>query len=147
VRQRASVIGRVEHGLTEMPVRQYVASFSSEAACSVQRMCVRIGGCRSVSRITAAALIQIIAWVVPSAGVPDSDEDLRAPCEMTIEFSEPRDWRCAGGETEPCRVCRNTSDHASELHMRCVGETEGTRRSLPPGAELEICHGSGRRGV
>ena len=110
-------------------------------------MCLRIRRRTSGHHVVTAALIQVIASAPPAAGVPDSDEHLRAPCEMTIEFSDPRDWRCAGAETEPCRVCRNTSDHASELHMRCVGETEGMRRSLPPGAELEICHGGSRRGV
>ena len=132
---------------TVMAVRQQVASLSSDAACSVHVMCVQIGSWRSASQLTAAALIYMIAWMVPTAGVADSDEHLRAPCEMTIEFRDPRDWRCAGDETAPCRVCRNTSDHSSELHMRCVGETEGMRRNLPPGAELEICHGSGRGGV
>ena len=67
-----------------------------------------------------------------------------ASCEMLIEFVTPTDWRCTHAD-EDCTVCRNLSDRVSELQVRCVGDETHERHLVPPGAELSICPGGGRR--
>ena len=74
----------------------------------------------------------------------DPNRQAEASCEMVIEFSTPTDWLCTHADKD-CTVCRNLSDRASELRLRCVGDETPERQLVPPGAELSICPGDGRR--
>ena len=93
-----------------------------------------------------------IAWLIVSGmmllaaptatiGLHPVDSDESAPCAMAIEFVTPTDWRCVNNDSEACTVCRNVSDHSSELSVRRVDEGTAKRRQMPPGAELSVCSG------
>lgn len=88
----------------------------------------------------------IVCFLAPAASmaaeevVPDVGSEGQAACEMTIEFVAPADWLCSRVKADPCTVCRNVSDHSSELVTRCVDGATKQQRRIPPGAELSICH-------
>jgi hypothetical protein len=89
----------------------------------------------------------VIAGVAVALAIASNAVAETAPCEMTIEFATPSDWRCIGKDTDQCTVCQNVSDHASELVVRCVGDTVRQPRRIPPGAELSVCRGGTRPAV
>jgi len=99
----------------------------------------RIGGRATVAWLIVSGMM-LFALRSSASDLP-ADADETAPCEMTIEFITPKDWRCANKDSEACTVCRNVSDHPSELAVRCVDQTATKRRQMPAGAELSVCQG------
>ena len=98
-------------------------------------------------RLSFAGLLMIAAgsmlltWPRNAIGLPQIDDGGSVPCDIAIEFLEPRDWRCSNQEHERCTECRNVSDHMSELTLGCVGQAAPERQRLPPGAEISVCPG------
>ncbi len=84
----------------------------------------------------------LVALRTRASDLPPMETDESAPCEMTIEFVTPKDWMCSKNDREACTVCRNVSDHPSELAVRCVDQPTAKRRQIPPGAELSVCAGT-----
>ncbi|HVN83316.1 MAG TPA: hypothetical protein VMW17_00585 [Candidatus Binatia bacterium] len=91
--------------------------------------------------IAGSGMPRTIASQCLAALVPN--RQVEALCEMLIEFATPTDWRCTHADN--CTVCRNLSEHASELQVHCAGDDTRERHLVPPGAELSICSGEVRR--
>jgi len=102
----------------------------------------RIGGRAMIARLIVSGTL-LVALLANASDLRPIDADETAPCEMTIEFVIPTDWRCSNKDSESCTVCRNVSDHPSELAVRCVDQTTTKRRQIPPGAELSVCPDKG----
>ena len=108
-------------------------------------MQTRVWRFRMGGRATVAWLIvggtMLFALRTSASDLPPMNGDETATCEMTIEFVTPKDWRCSNNDSDACTVCRNVSDHPSELAVRCVDQTTTKRRQMPAGAELSVCQG------
>jgi len=100
-------------------------------------------GSRFGGRPLLAVLIvaELMLFAPPATSIALPIDEGSATCELAIEFLEPRDWRCTNNDRDRCVACRNVSDHASELAVRCVDQTTAERRRVPPGAEISICRG------
>jgi len=92
-------------------------------------------GAAQIAAVTLA--LALANW----ASCMTSVEAGTTPCEMTIEFVTSGTWHCTDGNGGDCTICRNLSDHPSDILIRCVGQQTAERHRLPPGAELSICGG------
>ena len=85
------------------------------------------------------AITLFVSYTTP-IGVTPIDQGV-APCKMTIQFLEPRDWRCVNEGSDRCVKCLNVSNHFAELAVRCVDQTRTKRWKVPHGGEISVCRG------
>jgi hypothetical protein len=104
----------------------------------VRRGAERLPAWRAALAVSIAAVVLATTTSTPGLMVSDGTT---ARCEMAIEFLTPSDWRCVGEDAERCTVCRNVSDHTSEIVVGCVGAEAREHQRVPKGAELSICRG------
>ena len=120
--------------------------------CTASVRCADMEGARHLGWMAAAAVAAFLAGSavtrattlgrVARADIGYTEE---AACELRIEFISPDDWRCAAAQAGQCTVCRNVSDHASDLLMHCVDQEGRERRHVPAGAELSVCRADAAR--